>query len=84
MYQLTIARRAEKALKKLQEPISSRIENAINGLQKEPRPTGCEKMKGEDELWRIRVGNYRVVYKIDDIVRIVSITKIGHRKDIYR
>lgn len=60
-----------------------KVKNSICELGDEPRPEGCRKLTGRDG-WRIRVGNHRVIYEIDDTNRIVTILHIGHRRDIYR
>jgi mRNA interferase RelE/StbE len=58
--------------------------NAISALATDPRPKGCKKLKGsEDELWRIRVGDYRVVYFIEDEIKLVDIQRTRHRKEVY-
>jgi len=60
------------------------ISKSIEELSVDPRPAGCKKLKGNNgNLWRMRVGNYRIIYIVDDIVRIVNVRKIGHRKDVY-
>ena len=56
----------------------------IETLALNPRPTGCKKLSGAKDLWRLRVGDYRMVYKIDDARRIVDIAVIRHRRDVYR
>ena len=56
----------------------------MDGLAKEPRPKGVKKLSGADDLYRIRVGDYRVVYQIRDDRLIVLVVRIGHRKDVYR
>jgi mRNA interferase RelE/StbE len=61
----------------------TRISKAIHLLGSEPRPRGVTKLTGA-ELYRIHVGDYRVVYAIDDTIRVVSVTSVGHRRDIYR
>jgi mRNA interferase RelE/StbE len=61
-----------------------RIIERIAGLATEPRPTGAEKLAGYDDRYRMRQGNYRIVYMIDDARLEVTIFKIGHRKDVYR
>ena len=58
--------------------------NAIDGLARQPRPAGCTKLIGADDAYRIRVGDYRIVYQIMDRVLIVWIIRIAHRKDVYR
>jgi mRNA interferase RelE/StbE len=84
VYQVIIKREALKELKQLPKRISVTITFAIEELAKEPRPHGCKKLKGSHEnLWRIRVGDYRVIYLIDDIVRVINVRNIGNRKDVY-
>jgi mRNA interferase RelE/StbE len=55
----------------------------IEGLAANPRPSGCRKLRGYKDLWRIRIGDYRVVYIIDDDRKTVSVTRIAHRRDVY-
>lgn len=84
MYRISIAKQALKELERLPKKDTQQISKAIDDLSIHPRPVGCKKLKGESEyMWRIRVGNYRVIYTIDDQVKIVDVRKIGHRKDIY-
>lgn len=59
-----------------------RVRDAIRDLANTPRPPGCKKLVGRDG-WRIRVGDYRVIYEIDDSTRIVTVVHIGHRRDVY-
>ena len=85
MYTITISQSALKELQRLQKPTVKKIEKAITELAKNPRPAGVKKLKGNTEdLYRIRSGDYRVVYSIEDEIKVVDIRKIGHRKDIYR
>lgn len=85
MYQITITQSALKELKQLQKPVVQKIEKLISGLAINPRPVGVKKLKGNNEnIYRVRSGDFRVVYAIEDAVRIVEIRKIGHRKDIYQ
>ena len=60
------------------------VEAKIDGLANDPRPSGCKKLQGSDNEYRIRIGNYRVIYTIADVVKIVTIIKIADRKDAYR
>jgi mRNA interferase RelE/StbE len=60
-----------------------RIVAAILGLSEEPRPSGCRKLSGKDK-YRIRSGDSRVVYAVQDVVLVVTIVKVGHRRDVYR
>jgi mRNA interferase RelE/StbE len=66
-----------------QPPSTTRIIKAILNLSDNPRPQGSKKLKGGFENWRIRIGDYRIIYAIDDEILIVDIRKVGHRKDIY-
>ena len=82
MYQLVIDRYAQKQLDKIPAPHFNRIINAINGLAKNPRPHGSIKLTGRP-AYRIRIGDYRVIYSIEDKILTVFVIDIGHRKDIY-
>jgi mRNA interferase RelE/StbE len=81
-YRVEVLRRAVKALSKLPGRDYERVRDAIRALELEPRPPGCKKLVGRDG-WRIRVGRYRVIYEIADVVRVVTVLDVGHRKDIY-
>lgn len=76
-------RRAQKELAQLPEEVYRDVRDAILKLSKECRPPGSLKLRGRDG-WRIRVGDYRVIYEIDDERKIITILHIGHRRDIYR
>ena len=83
-YKISISKQALRELEKLPTKINQKISSAIDQLSKQPRPIGCKKIKGErDYIWRIRIGDYRVLYAIDDKVQIIDVRKIGHRKNIY-
>jgi addiction module toxin, RelE/StbE family len=83
-YSIIIAESAFKQLVKLPKNDNRRIQKAIDQLSENPRPSGVKKLKGSSEnLYRVRVGDYRIIYAVDDTVRIVDVRKIGHRKDIY-
>lgn len=85
MYKIIISQSALKELLSLQKATVIRIQKAIEQLANNPRPTDIKKLKGSTEnLYRIRSGDYRIVYAIDDSIKIIDIRKIGHRKDIYR
>lgn len=85
MYQITFKQSANKELQQIPKPVIGKIVQAIEGLEAEPRPVGVKKLKGSDEdLYRIRVSDYRIIYAISDTIKIVNIRKIGHRKDIYK
>lgn len=61
----------------------NRIFPRIESLAENPRPAGCKKLRGARDLWRIRIGNYRVVYQVDDAILLVEVRAIGDRKDVY-
>jgi mRNA interferase RelE/StbE len=82
-YALCILPRAEKELSTLDSKPYESIKKKIYGLRDEPRPPGCRKL-ADSPGWRIRVGDYRVVYEIDDAARTVTVLRIDHRKEIYR
>jgi mRNA interferase RelE/StbE len=85
MYSISINPSALKELGKLPKATVKKVEKAIDALAEEPRPVGVKKLKASDEdLYRIRVGDYRIIYSIEEEVKIVDILKIGHRKEIYR
>ena len=82
-YKVLIERYAQKQIMKLERKIIPIIKASIIDLADNPRPYGYKKLKGE-EAYRIRVGNYRVIYEIDDNTIIVTIVSVGHRKEIYK
>lgn len=75
---------ALKALGALEKRDQRRIGAALEFLTVTPRPANAKKLVGELDLWRIRVGSYRVIYKIEDAKLLILVVKIGHRKDVYR
>lgn len=82
VYKITIKKVAIKALEKINEPFYTNIKNAIYNLADDPRPAGYKKLKAS-EAYRIRVGDYRIIYNIFDDLLIVDIIQLGNRKDIY-
>lgn len=82
-YTVLIERYAQKQIMKLDKKIIPVIKAAIADLADNPRPYGYRKLKGED-AYRIRVGDYRIIYEINDNTIIVTVVSIGHRKDIYK
>ena len=74
---------ARRELEKLSDRLIARLLPKIESLAANPRPSGCRKLQGYTDLWRIRVGNYRVVYIINDTCKNLSITRIAHRRDVY-
>lgn len=84
MFEIQIENAAEKQLRRIQAPMHERIVNAILPLAENPRPVGSKKLSGSTNDWRIRVGDYRVLYEIAEEIRIVRIFKVAHRRDVYR
>lgn len=83
-YQVALARSARKELERLGQSLRTRVLQRIEALASDPRPGGCQKLQGADDLWRIRIGDYRVIYAIDDSRRLVDVSTIRHRSDVYR
>lgn len=84
-YKLRIKSSAGKELEAVDSKADrTRITAKVAALAENPRPHGCEKLAGYDDRYRIRQGNYRVVYEIDDDISQVTIYKIGHRREVYR
>ncbi|MFY8217319.1 MAG: type II toxin-antitoxin system RelE family toxin [Chthoniobacterales bacterium] len=77
-------RAAKKDLRKLPEEIHSRVIESILRLATNPRPPGSKKLAGSTTDWRIRIGDYRVLYDIADKVRIVRVYRVRHRRDVYK
>jgi mRNA interferase RelE/StbE len=82
-YSLEIKQSAQKELDALDDTLFTRIDRKISALSETPRPAGCKKLKGYKNYWRIRVGEWRVVYVIDDSAKLVNITRIAHRREVY-
>lgn len=83
-YRVEVLRLAEKALKPLPKPIQRAIIAAIQRLGDNPRPTDARMLEGYPGFWRIREGNYRIIYTIKDRELLVMVIRIGDRKEIYR
>lgn len=83
-YSILFKNSALRELRKLPTVFSSQIAKAIDSLSKNPRPHGYKKLQGNENLYRIRSGNYRIVYQIQDTMLIVLVLRIGNRKDVYR
>jgi len=84
IYRIEFAPRADKAFRRLPREAQVRIRTKIDGLASNPRPPGSVKMSGPEGFHRIRVGDYRVIYCIEDDILLVLVVKLGHRRDIYR
>ena len=84
-YSVRFTRSAVRELEELPtKALRTRIVRAIGALAQSPRPTGCEKLAGGSDRYRIRFGSYRVVYAVDDAHHSIQIVKIGHRSSVYR
>jgi len=83
-YALTFTAPGHRSFLKLDRSTAARLEPRIAALADDPRPTGCVKLAGQDDLWRIRIGDYRVVYAVNDARRTVEVTVVAHRRDVYR
>jgi mRNA interferase RelE/StbE len=82
-YTVHIKPGAEKEMDRLQTKLFHRLAGAILGLESNPRPRNCKKLRGTDE-YRLRVGDYRILYTIDDAKRLVEVMAVGHRREVYR
>jgi mRNA interferase RelE/StbE len=82
-YSLEIKRSAQSELDGLDDALFARIDRRILSLSDNPRLAGCKKLKGYKDVWRVRVGDWRIVYLIDDAAKLVTITHIAHRREVY-
>ena len=82
-YRVGIKPSASKELERLPGQLIARVIERLEALASDPRPRGCKKLKGGDNAWRIRIGDYRAVYTIDDKRLLVDITRIRHRSEVY-
>ncbi len=82
-YSVEIKQSAQRELDVLDDSLFVRIDQKILMLSDNPRPSGCRKLRGHKDLWRIRVGDWRVVYVVDDYSKVVVVVRIAHRRDVY-
>jgi mRNA interferase RelE/StbE len=82
-YTLEIKRSAQKESDALDDALFTRMDRKILALADHPRPAGCKKLKGYKDQWRVRVGDWRVLYIIDDAAKVDSITRVAHRREAY-
>lgn len=83
-YRIEVSATAEKQLKKLGREDRIRVLRAVQALAHEPRPSGCRKLQGYEDVYRIRIGRYRALYSIDGRRVIITVLKVAHRRDVYR
>ena len=84
LYTVTVDRRAAKQLEKLPVEVYVILESAIDGLALNPRPPGCKKLQGRGDQWRLRRGDYRIIYEIEDDVLRVLVVEVGHWGGVYQ
>jgi mRNA interferase RelE/StbE len=82
-YRIALTASAEKELNSLSVKMIARTMPRLENLATTPRPPGCKKLKGGDREWRIRIGDYRIVYVINDDVKTIDVTRIAHRREVY-
>lgn len=82
-YQVFVKPAAQRQLKKLTLAVQKDLIALIESLSDEPRPSGCKKLKQRQNQYRVRLGDYRIIYSIEDMSLIVRVIKVGHRRDIY-
>ena len=83
-YALQCRPAATRQLRKLPKDALRRLRAATEALRDQPRPDGAVRLAATDDLWRIRVGDYRVIYTIDDDALVVTVVRVGHRREVYR
>ena len=82
-YSLEIKHSAQKELDVLDDALFARIDRKILALAETPRPSGCKKLKGYKDQWRVRAGDWRVLYIIADAGKLITVTRIAHRREVY-
>ena len=83
-YRVELSKPALRQFEKLSKSVQTRLKPRIDALAHDPRPHGVKKLVGEDELYRLRVGDYRIIYQIQDKVLLVLVVRIRNRKEVYR
>ena len=83
MYELRLVRSARKELEALPDAMLARVARQLDAPQATPRPHGCKKLRGVSDLWRVRVGAYRIIYYVDDRAQVIEVRAIRDRKDAY-
>jgi mRNA interferase RelE/StbE len=82
-YQVLIKPAAQRQFKKLTLEVQTDLITIIGGLAEEPRPLECKKLKGRKNQYRVRSGDYRIIYSVEDAALVVEVIKLGHRRDVY-
>jgi len=84
VYEVLLERRAERDIKRLPKEVFDRIIPHLKALSENPKPSGCRKISGSRSDWRIRIGDYRVIYEVSEQEHAVKVMRIRHRKNVYR
>lgn len=84
VFEVLLERRAERDLRRFSKDVQERVAGALRLLATEARPRGCRKLVGADRDWRLRVGDYRIIYEIDDSAQVIRVMYIRHRREAYR
>jgi mRNA interferase RelE/StbE len=82
-YAVELKPSARKELDSLPDTVLARVIDKIESLARDPRPAGCKKLKGYKDQWRVRIGDWRAVYIVNDATRVVSVTRVAHRSKVY-
>jgi mRNA interferase RelE/StbE len=82
-YAVELKPSARKELESLPDSMLGRVVRKLESLADDPKPAGCKKLKGYKDQWRVRIGDWRVIYIVDDKARLVSVTRIAHRREVY-
>ena len=83
-YRVTLTATAVKERRRIDVTVRQRIDQTLRSLQSDPRPSGVKKLSGQYQDWRVRVGDYRILYEIDDDQQKITVWRIAHRRDVYR
>ena len=84
MYKVDVGPKAGKFIRKQDTPIQQQIIRKLRELEVNPRPHGCKRLQGQKDLYRVRTGDYRIIYTIKDNQLLVLVAQVGHRRDVYR
>lgn len=84
MYRVEFTSAAARKVRKLDRPVRARLLDAIESLTTSPRPDGVKKLTSTENAWRIRVGDYRIIYSIEDDVLVVTVVRVAHRREVCR
>jgi len=83
-YEVRLTLSAQRQLRKLPADVLARLRPVLRALAEDPRPSGVTKLSNEDNAWRVRMGDYRIIYEIHDKVLLVLVVDVDHRRDVYR